>query len=75
MKSKLDIKGMTTQHIINRIEWAKRQLVDPYNVVGDHEEFKFTIAHIEEYNEIIEKHIKKLEKELKSRGIIYEENQ
>lgn len=68
--NKLIIANMTCDHIINRIAWAKRQMVDPYNVIGDHYEFSFTATQIEEQNKKIEKHIKELEKELSKRRSI-----
>lgn len=71
--SKLDIKTMTTSHIINRIAWAKRQIIDPWDVHGYEPKYGaggYTDAVLNEQNEEIEKHIEELEKELIAREAI-----
>lgn len=61
------VADMTTQHIVNRIAWLRRHQVDPWDVVGDHDEFAFTVFQIEEQNERINDEIVKLEAELERR--------
>lgn len=51
---------MTQEHIINRISWLERHKIDPYDVVGDHDEFRFTVSQIEEQNKRIDKEVKRL---------------
>ena len=58
---------MTTQHIENRIKWLERQKVDPWDIVGDHDEFNFTTYQIDEHNDRIEKEIEDLQSQLKAK--------
>ena len=65
----IKVRDMTTQHIINRIAWLKRQKVDSWAVYGDRPEFDGSLmAHdINDWNDRIDKEVVKLEKELEGR--------
>ena len=58
---------MTTQHLINRINWLKRQKVDPWEVVGENDHFSYTMIQIEEHNEELDEEVEKLKNELEAR--------
>ena len=58
---------MATQHIINRIAWLNRQIVEPEDVVGYEDTMSFTYHNVLEQKLAIEKEVKKLEKELEGR--------
>ena len=57
---KIAIKDMTPDHRANAIAMLERQIIDPQDVVGDHDEYRWTISQILDQNERIEKRIKEL---------------
>lgn len=59
---------MTTQHIVNRIAWLKRQQVDPWDVMGDYYKGSYSRACIQDDYDRIEKEVEALEQELVVRG-------
>jgi hypothetical protein len=64
----MKIKDMTTQHIINRIAWVKRNTPDHWAIHGDElPSSSLTRALIDEDIEHCEKHIQELETELQKR--------
>ena len=69
----MTIQEMTTQHIINRIAWVKREcIVDTWLLHGDEPKYGaggLADSIINEENEAWEKHIEKLEEELDKRNI------
>ena len=68
--SKLVIEEMTTSHLINRIAWCKRQLIDTWAVHGDEPKYGaggYMDSVMNDYNNKIEAHIEKLEQELEKR--------
>ena len=72
MSNTLDISKMDNQHLVNRIAWCKRQVIDTWQIHGDEPKYGaggFMDATMNEWNEKIEKHIKKLEAELEKRSL------
>ena len=70
MTAKLVISEMETSHIINRIDWCNRQIIDPWLVHGDEPKYGaggYSDHVLHDYNARIERHIKELEKELERR--------
>jgi hypothetical protein len=64
----MKISEMTTQHIINRIAWVRRNTPDHWAIHGDElPSSSYTRALIDEDIEQCEKHIAELEAELKNR--------
>lgn len=64
----MQIQDMTTQHIINRIAWVKRNMPDHWAIHGDElPSASLTRALIDEDIERAEAHIKELEDELRER--------
>lgn len=67
--TKLIIKDMTTEHLVNRIKWVKRNMPDHWAIHGDElPSSSLTRAFIDEDIEKAENHVKEMENELKSRG-------
>ena len=70
--SKLVIEDMSTEHLVNRIAWAKRQIIDPWTIHGDEPKYGAGVymdAVLNDNNEAWERHIEKLEIELKRRRV------
>ena len=69
--SELDIKKMDYQHLVNRIAWCKRQIVDTWQIHGYERKLGaggLMDTMICDQNDKIEEHIKKLENELEKRS-------
>jgi hypothetical protein len=70
--SKSVIEDMSTEHLINRIAWAKRQIIDPWTIHGDEPKYGaggYMDSVLNDNNEALERHIEKLEEELKKREV------
>ena len=69
MVEEMKATEMTTQHIINRIAWVKRNMPDHWAIHGDElPSGSFTRALIDDDIERAEKHIEELEAELATRN-------
>lgn len=69
-RSGLVIKEMTTSHLVNRIAWCERQKIDTWAVHGDEPKYGaggYNDHVMNDYNDKIDEHIKKLEAELEAR--------
>ena len=70
----MNIQGMTTSHIVNRIAWLKRNMPDHWAIHGDElPSASFMRAEINEAIEAYEQEIAKLEKEMQRREDNYKE--
>lgn len=67
----VDVSGMDDNHLRNRIAWAKRQIVDTWEMHGYEPKYGaggFTDTMMNKENEEIEKHVEVMEKELEKRN-------
>lgn len=70
---KIRLSKMSNIHIKNCIRLLEKSKVDPYNVVGDHDEFAFTVYQIEEDNRKITQTIERMNQELTDRERLIKE--
>ncbi len=70
--SKLVIEDMSTEHLVNRIAWAQRQIIDPWTIHGDEPKYGaggYMDSVLNNNNEAWEQHIQKLKAEMKKRKV------
>ena len=68
----LDIKKMDNQHLVNRIAWCKRQVIDTWQIHGDEPKYGAgggMDSMMNDHNNRLEQHIKRLEVELDEREL------
>ena len=66
----IDVSKLETSHLVNRIAWAKKQIIDTWQIHGDEPKYGaggYTDMVINMENDEIEEHIKVMEAELESR--------